>query len=513
MLSSFQKERIKFSSPEIEVQFTSVFGDQFVATSFEFQGLIIQLQTKKTINALPGTFMITMIGKNLINDFFEIPKTSASPYELFRPGGLVEIFINKKQIMIGIIDSISKNFTIDNKGKPVKNYTIAGRDMGAFLINHKIWYDDVIYKQRSKQNTMTGALSSFGMIGNEKSGEIIEKVINNWLVDVVNKTIKIGDQTISPFQFSDNDKIQDKFIAMLSNKSTFVTAETSTTINGPGAISTNSYADEYPINFAMIMIQASLSNFLENVTAKPFNEFFVETGDTDIILNTDTKIQLKKDKSYVVFRPSPFDDSNFTTEGPASKLQMDNLLNFEIDDTIIKQKLLNINKNKKTGVYYVSPSNETLGFVQGKFYTSGNYDESCIRRYGYDTMNVKLGGYEVATESSSGNIESLVSDFQKKLRSWYERSDEFLTGTFTIKGNENLRIGNKLSYVKTEEGNIEDDYEEGYYYITGVTHDWMFGRNYQTIINVDRGISKKIFKKTNNVKPAYPGQILTLRLG
>jgi hypothetical protein len=247
------KDRIKYTSPIIEVSFTSVKGDKFVATSYEFGGLIISLQTQKTINALPGNFAITMVGKDNFNDFFQIPKTDVSPYELFRPSGLVEISINKSQIMIGLIDKITKKVTIDNKGKPIKSYTITGRDFGRFLIDHKIWYDDVLYKKREKQTTLTGALSTFGMVGNEKSGEIIEKVINEWMVDVVNKTIQLNDrQTVTPFKYADGTGIQDRFVAMLKDKSTYITKETQTSIIGPGAISTNSYADEYPINFAML---------------------------------------------------------------------------------------------------------------------------------------------------------------------------------------------------------------------------------------------------------------------
>lgn len=515
MINYSNKNYIKYSSPLIEIKFTSVNGDKFEASSLEFGGLILSLQTKKSLNSLPGVFSIIMVGKKDFNDFFNFFQTKVSPYELFRPSGLVEISINKKQIMIGLIDSLTKNLTIDQQGRPVKNYTISGRDLGAFLVNHQIWYDDVVYKNREKQNTMMGALSSFGMIGNEKSGEIIEKVINNWMIDVVNKEIVINGQSIEPFQFSDLSSIQDRFIAMLQNKNIFSTNETRTIIQGPGAISNSTYADEYPINIAMSFVGGTLANFIQNVTASPFNELFVDTGDTEVILNSSSpSAKLQKNKVYVIFRPAPFDDNNFNIAGPSSKLNMGNLINFEIDDTIIKQKQLNINKNQKAGVYFVSPSNETLGFVQGKFYTPGEYDELSIRRYGYSTMNVQLNGYEVSQEDS-GNIESLVSDFQKKLKSWYERADEFISGTFVIKGDPRVRIGNKLSYIRDEFGKIEEDYEEGYYYITGVSHDWVYGKNYLTTLSVERGVSKKIFKKENQLEPVagLSQNFLSLRLG
>ena len=516
-MNFIEKDYIKYASPIIEVQFTSVKGDKFEATSYELGGIILSIQTKKSISSLPGTFVITMVGKDNFNDFFQVPRTDVSPYELFRPSGLVQISINRRQVMIGTIDGLNKKLAIDQKGKPIKSYIITGRDLGSFLVDHKIWYDDIVYKQREKQNTMMGALSSFGMVGNEKSGEIIEKVVNNWLLDVVNKEIVINGQSIQPFQFADGTKIQDRFISVLQDKSSFITNETQSVIQGPGAISNNTYADEYPINFAMSFVGGSLSSFLQNIVASPFNELFVETGDTSIIVNNSTigEVELKRDKVYVVFRPTPFDDPNFDIEGPVSKLAINNLINYEIDDTVIKQIDLNMNRNQKFGVYYVSPSNETLGFVQGKFYTPGEYDELAIRRYGYSTMDVKLGGYEVSGESSSGNIESLVSDFQKKLRSWFERSDEFLQGTFVLKGDERLRVGNKLSYVRDESGKIQNNYEEGYYYITGLTHDWTYGKGFTSVVNVERGVSKKIFKKTGSVisvSGKIP-QILTLRLG
>lgn len=503
---------IKYSSPNIEIKFTSVAGDEFVASSYEFGGIIISLKTNKTINQMPGTFEITTVGKNEFNDFLENIRVKASGWELFRTSGIVDININSKQIMIGKIDSISKNVAIDNRGRPVRNWVIAGRDLGSFLIDHKIWYDDIVYKNREKQNTMMGALSSFGMVGNESSGEIIQKVINNWMIDVINKNIEINGTTIQPYSFSDGTRIQDKFKAILVNQNTFVTNESGSTIEGPGAISDNSYADEYPINFAMSFVGGALYNFLQNVTAEPFNEFFVDTGDRYIDTNIEERKYLKKDSVYVIFRPTPFDDGNFDIEGVDSKLKMENLITYSIDDSIIRQKQLNQNKNQRYGVYYVSPSNETLGFVQGKFYTPGEYDEEAIRRYGYSTLNVKLGGYEVS-QHENGQIESLVSNFQKKLKSWFQKSDRFLNGAFIIKGNENVRIGSKLLYERDEFGNIEDDYEEGYYYIIGVNHNWMYNKEYNTTINVIRGISKRIFKKEQKNEVANSNQITILKLG
>jgi hypothetical protein len=306
----------------------------------------------------------------------------------------------------------------------------------------------------------------------------------------------INDSVIEPFQYADGTKIQDRFIAMLQNKTNYLTFDTGTQISGPGCISSNTYADEYPINFAMAFMQGTLSNFMQNFVSSPFNEFFVDTGDSFVNLNKDINGVMKRNKVYVIYRPTPFDDSNFEIKGPDSKLGMSNLFTYEIDDSIIQQKQININRDTKFGAFYCSPQNNLIGFSADKAYAPATYDEVSIRRYGYSIMNVKLGGFETS-QKDSGAIESLVTSFQEKLKSWFERSDEFLNGSFVIKGNENIRIGNKLNYVRDEFGNIEDDYEEGYYYINGVTDDWAYGRNYFSILEVERGISKKIFKREN----------------
>lgn len=503
-MNSINKSYIKYSSPDIRVKFIPVKGEEFTVKTIEFGGLILSLQTNKSVDSLPGNFSITMVGKDIFSDFIDRPTLQFSPYEVFKPASLVEIYINNVNVMTGIIDGITKTVTMDQKGKPQKNYNIVGRDLGAFLVMHKIWYDDVLYKSRKEQNSLTGSLRSFGMIGGEKSGEIIEKVINSWMIDVINQTINVNNQDILPFQYSGlvNKNIQDRFIAVTTDKAFHVTPKQNV-VSGPGALSVNSYCDEYPINIAMTQLGGSLETFLKNVMSAPFNEFFVETGDPqyDLTVNSDIdRIPTQQGKCYVVFRPTPFDDSNFETEGTPSKLTMDNLFAYEIDDTIIKSKTLNMNRNKSFSTYYCEPSNQNMGFAMGKYYTPGEYDEEALRRYGYNPLKVQLNGYEVSKQES-GKVESVISDFQKKLKSWHKRADQYLQGSINIKGSEHVRIGNKLVYARDEFGQIEDDYHEGYYYISSLTHNWEYGRSFDTIINVERGVSKKILKR----EPKFEG--------
>ena len=42
-----------------------------------------------------------------------------------------------------------------------------------------------------------------------------------------------------------------------------------------------------------------------------------------------------------------------------------------------------------------------------------------------------------------------------------------------------------------EEIPVKDVYERGYYYTVGVTHNYEFGRDFRTTVNVDRGVSTK----------------------
>lgn len=495
---------IKYRSPNIKVGFVSVKGDQFETTTLEFGGLILSIHTEKKLSDIPGIFTIVLVGKNDFSEFFQTqssPISKVHPFELFRPAGLVKIKINDITVMIGMIDSLTKKVTMGDNGKPIRSYTIVGRDLGAFLIEHKIWYDDVVYKNRERQQTLTGSLSTLGIIGNDTSGAVIEKVINQWMVAVVNQSMTVNGTLVEAFEYSDGGKFQDKLIAVqyTSNSYNITNADGASvgTVIGPGAIADDSYADEYPINTSMSMMQGSLSNFIMNFVSPPFNELFVDTS-TDFILGSNKKAQCgNMEKCYVVFRPSPFDDDNFTVEStPSSRLKISDLKTYIIDDTIIADKELTISRNQRNGIYYIIPAQGLLAFCEGKYYVPGEYDEVALRRYGYSAMSVSLGGYDVS-QKDNGENENIVDSFQKKLKSWYENSDLFMTGAFLISGNEKIRIGNKLEYQKTEEGygTIEDEYEEGYFYITGVVHDWTYGNRFQTMVEVDRGISKKMFNK------------------
>jgi hypothetical protein len=207
-------------------------------------------------------------------------------------------------------------------------------------------------------------------------------------------------------------------------------------------------------------------------------------------------------KAYLVYRPCPYDDFNFIDnlspkdDGLPSLLSMQDLDSHDIDDDVIANKSLSLSKNGRPSLFLVYPGGSLMSASQGKAFCIPEYDYEALSKYGYNHMQVELESFSIYGKSfgSPGDANNILTLFQKKLASWHKISDKILTGTFSIAGDETMRIGQKLNYNRTENGRIEEDFEEGDYYITGVNHQYVYAQNFVTTLTVDRGISIKMKK-------------------
>jgi len=550
--------KANYSAPYIEVTFTSVKGDKFSVNSGEFGGDIISLRTQKNLGVSAGGFSIQLVGRQRYKDFFKLNvKEDVHAFDIFRPMGLVDIYINGKEQMLGIIDSVSKSESFRGD-KPSRIVTIMGRDMTALLLEHKVWYDNKLSKGRLYNYAMMGGALAFGLIGGESPARLIMQIYNTWMVKVMNQIQP--DVVNSKFGFVDGDEIQDKLIGITESDGFFnVLADSDvmyynekgkrqivkkgdilSTVKGSGALSEITYGNYYPMQFSVWNYQGDLMNFIKQFASYPFNELYVETGDTEVVIGNlrefsgtiwteansfydananDGKgenIQLSststlkkgkrtkkllKGKAYIVLRPTPYDDdsveSNIFT-GMESLLMMKDLNKYVVYDSLIVEKNLMIGRNNKPTFYSVTPSNGLITGDCAKIVANAEYDENALRRYGYNSLEAKLDAMDIGSKSyKHGGIISTCNVFQKKLRSWYQNSDRYLSGTMTIQGNEKIRVGNVLSYER-ESGQIDDDYEEGKYYITGIIQNYVYGGIFESTLTLERGVSSKILKKGEN---------------
>jgi len=124
----------------------------------------------------------------------------------------------------------------------------------------------------------------------------------------------------------------------------------------------------------------------------------------------------------------------------------------------------------KSKPYFKNVSDEELTAIYNAS-ESGKIDKKA-----YDTA-VKSYDKDETGEKSTGDL--LDTDFfQTTLYNWYANNVNFLSGTITILGDPDIRIGTILN----------DAYDHIRYYIESVSHTFSFTEGFQTEIGVTRGL-------------------------
>lgn len=516
---------VLYAYPQVDAQFTSVAGDTYTSTGMEFGGDIMEVSTYKSIDNPIGTFSIVMIDRSKRTARKAgVTNNDVHPYWMFRPASLVSLSFNGRQTMVGVIESIKKSVRMAGDGKPYSVYIISGFDLGVLLVNHKIFYSILSNSNLPNAGLMNG-FEFFGDIHNDPPGKVIEKIINKWFIEVISKETALNDGTlISPFQFADGDFVYDKLVCKtddgvpitvqaLSRSLVGTTNKTgedrnaATIIAGTGAISTKTYTNEYPVMMNMFGMQMDLFGMVKQIISPPLNEIFVDTGDMDFVLNgnaNDTTVTRKVvggayNKAYLVVRPSPFDDHRLGIEDSIkSLLEIHALDGVSIDESHVIDKELMISKNSIPSEYRVTLSGGIVESSLGKQFFSPYHDVSAIQRYGYTPMEFVLSAYDL-DNNTNGNGQKVsqvdvCQKIQKKFYSWFRNMDKFFTGSFIVKGNPSARIGMRLDYYNVD-GIVDDEYDDGYFYITTVQHKYVYASEFTTTLGVERGVSEKLRKE------------------
>lgn len=486
---------INYQSPKITILFTSVDGDEFDLSNQSIEGVIKSVTTTKFLRENYGTFSIEVIAKH---DFKSLLKAinrnsvlkEVSAYSIFRANTLVDIYINDKEIMLGKVESCSKGTSVSNEGKPETSYTITGFDLGSLLTQHKIWYDKNPAKVGRDDFILAKGAAFLSNIKETEPYKIIESVFTKWFSDVLNNTVTDAStgETIGEFKWSDDQGLLDKI--------------TCDDLNG---LSKYSYNDFYAAAFDAWNYEGDILQFLKSFINPPFAELYTDTGDCEVTLQTSSSKneikRLKEKKIHVIFRPTPYDDSQIgeISSDLTGLIQIHDLPTHYIDDSSIVNKNLTMSRNNIYSVYIVHPMAGIIPTTQSGFLEPPEYDALALKRYGHNLLEVQLESFDPIKDGTGNvtNYSKTVKALQKKLRSWYGNSDKYLVGQFVLKGDENIRVGQKLVYGIDNldiDIPIEDPFERGYYYTVGVTQEYVYGEKFSTTVSVDRGTSLEMQK-------------------
>jgi hypothetical protein len=475
-------------NPKLVLKFTTIDGAKYEISGGDFAGDIVSIRTSKRIREVAGTWTIEMVARDdlrlLFKSLTRVPTSQGKLtfFNTFKLSGMVDISIQGEQKMIGIIDSVRKKTTVSADGKPSRRIIITGRDLGALLVDHKIWYDKnpETSKERGNNSIVAGAII-FNEILEDQAHKIMQKIYQVWFEDVLGVSANLpSGEKIIPFSWADGESIPQK-----------LTCEYAA---GMG-LTNNSYTDFYNVAFKSWNQEGSIFDLMKQFSGAPFNELFVDTGGTTVSIDKDRpSVELYRDQVHTIYRPSPFTDDTVIQTDIENKLDINDLPYHEITDADIVDKDLGIGKNEMYSIYMVYPMANLVDTSSGAYFSPPEIDSVALNRYGHRPLTIPLGGWDDSQDG--GNFTEQSRKLQRLARSWYQNNDKYLTGTIKIKGREMMRVGHRLDYVSNG-GRMIDPEDEGYYYINGLDDIWKYGQNYESTAYVARGTSKILRKDFN----------------
>ena len=298
---------------------------------------------------------------------------------------------------------------------------------------------------------------------------------------------------MDPFEWSDGKRVEERL--------------TCSDAAGSG-LSISSYTDFYNVDLKVWNYEGSIFDLLKQFSGAPFNELYVDTGDTLVSLHGDgvpfLNQELNKDQVHIIYRPTPYSDRTIidlqADQGILNKLDINDLPGHTITDYDIVDKSLGFNTKNTYSIYSIIPMANMIGETDGQMFIPPLYDPVALNKYGHKPLEIKIGGWDT-------NKDDNFADQGRKLeilaKTWFQNNERYLEGHFKIKGKSEVRIGHRLDY-KSIDVVIEERDEEGYYYINAVDNEWEYGNEFVTRIGVNRGttniLSKDFNKQVINIR-------------
>lgn len=209
----------------------------------------------------------------------------------------------------------------------------------------------------------------------------------------------------------------------------------------------------------------------QRLAEMPLNELWLDNGPRDVRI-AGVPSQLREDKTYMVFRPTPFD--NFSSI-PAVTVPKQYLTRFDLSKSM----------DEVFSVYAIQPSAFQLNEIVRVMLGEVAVDKEAVNKYLYRLLTNQLfyarleSENSTAADSQTATISSRSQEAADKLKSWFENNDEYYSGAITmmVPARKDVRIGDKV----TMEGLT------GSFYVEGVAHTWAYQGTLSATLSVTRG--------------------------
>lgn len=458
---------------------------------------VLSVSTQKTMDSPAGAFTVQLVGDSWAtklkpNDLVVITAgyktTASSGFEV-------------DTVMVGLVDTIRTQRSAGD-GTPEVSTAITGRDFGKVLIKSMLrFYPEVGFADKSKDQkfflTDEGWLTLMSFFTNENITEGTPAVIlDNIMREILQK---LNDVSWTVWDESKKTPVPKR--AKIGN--------------------VLRYAFER-VNMFMPMIltadqfEGAIWNLMERASIKPFTELFVDVREgseawnnagrpmvtPDIIEESSSpaKAAISGGNTQKGAYPSP--RINFGTDQsavmvvlrntPFDKPTWEKLYTHDLPAVDVLEEELSLSDNEHYNLFWAGTTINPLGFDL-KREAPPLFNESDAKRYGISPLEVQVEGLAISVDPTTGHnsLVSMSQAFSAKLKAWFEKNHEYLSGTITVRGKGSYRIGQRLlrKGIKRE------------FYIEGVTQSFNVFSGWTTTLQVTRGMSTGTAPDHDNYLP------------
>jgi len=479
-------------------------GTKYSLTSAN--GVLLDAEISKPIHtSQPGSFQLTLApggpeGVNSVKTWTEI----------FTPMSLVIItgarYDNNNLIMIGIVSSITEQQDWDAGTSASRIISVTGYDFQYYFTQFTYYTLSMLGSTAASilQATLGAAalpaLAGKGLLGGEP-----QTVGAAWFNDIMAGKNGILSKTVVPYngsQISFNDIMSQAYDAFPTTAGIVI-----------------------PLNEDFLSAEGTWYDKFTRIFPMPWYEFFVITAQNDYYLAKGTSLHPAKTeipyngKTYsptLVARVLPIPQAIYID----GKWSMDTsrweaLPSFEMKGHSFINSTVQFDESMVRNFYLIQPTTllTILGFSASNitpFVLSfqGLIDVASIHRYGYrPQINTTywfpdvFGNVAQINANNGGVMQDFVKSLMTRISSWYEPTPLMASGSMTTIFRPDIVPGNRFVYAPFKNGELWE------FYIVGVTHNYRFGAETTTTLDLIRGLPQHIYRQQT------PGLLTAIHIG
>jgi hypothetical protein len=425
---------------------------------------VLECSTEKNLDAPAGTWTVTLVDRplmpidplrNMSTRPTSDPRMSGTESrwaDILRKDDLVVIRMQRppgpmKVVMVGLVSTIPRRRKIATPRGTQRTVTISGQDLGALLLNAKIWYFTTTPGAEPEKFTLKGLESLFKgyTLTNASRADRIKNVLQDVFYNITKNSY--------PF-YRDGAATAKALLGYLLGRTDLILQHES-----------NFFEMEGPI-----------WNFLrDDIVDSPWHEFFVDTIDLANISSYHPKGIEERSSShtpnddgdsanFLIMRQTPFDSHHWEL-----------LPIYSFGDEIVQTMDLG-GENDLYNFFYAKP--RELSYQSAALSSSIPVwvrDDASIAVHGFNYLERTFNGINPAK-----SVASTIKFMSDRLAVWYKNNHNMLSGTFVIQGFPEPRVGCRAHY-------LDDDDRLWESYIQHVGQQFRALERYDTVLQVARG--------------------------